>query len=57
MNKELAMVNILSLHQELQNLTELNDHYCNTNNKHMSDLCLEQMDLIVEEMKSLGESK
>jgi len=54
MNKDLAMVNILSLHQELMNATEMNEMYCNQNDLHMSELWLEQMDLIVDEMKSLG---
>lgn len=55
MNKDLATVNIFTLHQEMLHLTELNEMYCDTNNKHMSDLCLEQMDLLVEEMKQLGQ--
>lgn len=57
MNKDLAMVNIMSLHQELLNATEMNEKYCNENNLRMSELWLEQMDLIVEEMKQLGGDK
>ena len=57
MNKELAMVNIMSLHNELMNATEMNDMYCEQNNLHMSELWLEQIDLIVNEMKTLGENK
>ena len=57
MNKDLAMVNILSLHQELMNATEMNEMYCNQNDLHMSELWLEQMDLIVDEMKQLGGDK
>ena len=54
MNKDLALVNILSLHQELMNATEMNELYCNQNDLRMSELWLEQMDLIVDEMKQLG---
>lgn len=57
MNKDLALVNILSLHQELMNATEMNELYCNQNDLHMSELWLHQMDLIVEEMKTLGGDK
>ena len=57
MNKDLAMVNILSLHNELMNATEMNEMYCNQNDLRMSELWLEQMDLIVDEMKELGGDK
>ena len=57
MNKDLALVNILSLHQELMNATEMNEMYCNQGDTHMSELWLEQMDLIVDEMKELGGDK
>ena len=57
MNKDLALVNILSLHQELMNATEMNELYCNQNDLRMSELWLEQMDLIVDEMKELGGDK
>ena len=57
MNKELAMVNIMSLHNDLMHATEMNDMYCEQNNLHMSELWLEQIDLIVNEMKTLGENK
>jgi hypothetical protein len=57
MNKNLAMVNIMSLHQELMNATEMNDLACEQNDLHQSELWLEQMDLIVEEMKLLGGEK
>jgi hypothetical protein len=57
MNKDLALVNIMSLHQELMNATEMNEMYCNQNDLHMSELWLEQMDLIVDEMKQLGGDK
>ena len=57
MNKELAMVNIMSLHQELMYATEMNEQYCKQNDLRMSELWLEQMDLIVDEMKTLGENK
>ncbi len=45
MNKDLAMVNIMSLHQELMNATEMNELYCKQNDLRMSELWLEQMDL------------
>jgi hypothetical protein len=54
MNKDFSLVNILSLHQELMNATEMNELYCNQNDLRMSELWLEQMDLIVDEMKELG---
>ena len=57
MNKDLALVNILSLHNELMNATEMNELYCNQGDTHMSELWLEQMDLIVDEMKTLGGDK
>lgn len=57
MNKDLALVNILSLHQELMNATEMNEMYCNQGDTHMSELWLEQINLIVEEMKELGGDK
>jgi hypothetical protein len=57
MNKDLAMVNIMSLHQELMNATEMNEHYCKQNDLRMSELWLEQMDLITDEMKTLGDNK
>ena len=57
MNKELAMVNIMSLHNDLMHATEMNDMYCEQNNLNMSELWLEQIDLIVNEMKTLGENK
>ena len=57
MNKNLAMVNIMSLHNELMNATEMNDLACKQNDLHTSELWLEQMDLIVNEMKTLGENK
>ena len=57
MNKNLAMVNIMSLHNDLMHATEMNDMYCEQNNLHMSELWLEQIDLIVNEMKTLGENK
>ena len=55
MNKNLAMVNIMSLHNELMNATEMNDLACKQNDLHTSELWLEQMDLIVNEMKELGD--
>ena len=55
MNKDLALVNIMSLHQELMNATEMNEMYCNQNDLHMSELWLEQMDHIITEMKSIGD--
>ena len=57
MNKDLAMVNIMSLHNELMHATEMNEHYCKENDLRMSELWLEQMDLIVGEMKTLGGDK
>ena len=54
---DLSMTNILSLHQELLYATEMNEMYCNQNDLKMSELWLEQMDLIVAEMKQLGEDK
>lgn len=57
MNKDLAMVNIMSLHNELMHATEMNEHYCKENDLRMSELWLEQMDLIVDEMKTLGGDK
>ena len=55
MNKDLALVNIMSLHHELMNATEMNELYCNQGDTHMSELWLEQMDLIVDEMKAIGD--
>jgi hypothetical protein len=57
MNKDFSLINILSLHQELMNATEMNELYCNQGDTHMSELWLEQMDLIVDEMKTLGGDK
>jgi hypothetical protein len=55
MNKDLALVNILSLHNELMNATEMNELYCNQGDTHMSELWLEQMDHIITEMKAIGD--
>jgi hypothetical protein len=57
MNKDLAITNILSLHQELMKATEINELYCKQNNLRMSELWLEQINLIVEEIKLLGDNK
>lgn len=54
---DLSMTNILSLHQELMQATEMNEHYCKQNDLRMSELWLQQMDLIVDEIKQLGENK
>ena len=54
---ELSMTNILSLHQELMKATEMNELYCKQNDLRMSELWLEQMDLIVDEIKTLGDDK
>jgi hypothetical protein len=54
---DLSMTNILSLHQELMKATEMNELYCNQNDLRMSELWLEQMNLIVDEMKTLGDDK
>jgi len=58
MNKNLAMSNILSLHQELMNATEQYELYLSQHDDRMSDLWYRQMELIIEEMKQLnGENK
>lgn len=54
---DLSMTNILSLHQELMHATEMNEQYCKQNDLRMSELWLEQMDLITDEIKSLGNDK
>jgi len=54
MNKNLAMSNILSLHQELMNATEQYELYLSQHDDRMSDLWYRQMELIIEEMKELG---
>ena len=54
MNKDLAMNNILSLHQELQNATEMHDMYLVQRDFVMSELWSKQMDLIVQEMIDMG---
>jgi len=58
MNKNLAMSNILVLHQELMNATEQYEFYLTEHDDRMSDLWYRQMELIIEEMKQLnGENK
>jgi len=54
---DLSMTNILSLHQELMQATEMNELYCKQNDLRMSELWLEQINLIVDEMKTLGDDK
>ena len=54
---DLSMTNILSLHQELMCATEMNELYCKQNDLRMSELWLEQINLIVDEMKTLGDDK
>ena len=54
---DLSMTNILSLHQELMQATEMNELYCKQNDLRMSELWLEQINLIVDEMKQLGDDK
>jgi hypothetical protein len=51
--KDLSMSNIFSLHQELQNATEQYEQYLLLEDFVMSELWYRQMELIVEEMKSL----
>jgi hypothetical protein len=51
--KNLSMSNIFSLHQELQNATEQYEQYLLLEDFVMSELWFRQMELIVEEMKSL----
>lgn len=51
--KDLSMSNIFSLHQELQNATEQYENYLNLKDDKMSELWYRQMELIIEEMKSL----
>ncbi len=52
-SKNLTMSNIFSLHVELANATEQYEKYLDENDHKMSDLWFRQMELIVEEMKSL----
>lgn len=54
MNKDLAINNILSLHQELQNATEMHDMYLVQRDFKMTELWSNQMDLIVQEMIDMG---
>ena len=51
--KDLAMSNIFSLHQELQNATEQYEQYLLLEDFVLSELWYRQMELITEEMKSL----
>lgn len=54
MNKDLSINNILSLHLELQNATEMHDMYLTERNDTMAELWSHQMDLIVQEMIDMG---
>jgi hypothetical protein len=53
-SKDLDIINIMSLHHDLMVATEINDMYCKQNDLHNSELWLNEMDAIIEEMKQMG---